>query len=162
MRPPNLGRVLLQALIQRAFLGVDARCKRKCPIYHWLLSDFPGDADHHNARDRGGQNLNRYSGGSADLMRPLSCRRNAMRSLDDKYRFVVHAIFLAKLPEDVILADCVCQNRIANCFRGLILMLTDNLLDLQSILLVAAIVNSVCIEEQDVSEIHQLDIRNFR
>ena len=55
----------------------------------------------------------------------------------------------------------MCQNRIANCFRAH-LMFTNNLFDLKSNLLVAAIVNPVCIQEEDVSGIHQLDIRNFR
>ena len=61
-----------------------------------------------------------------------------------------------------ILLDRTCQNRITNCFRGLILMFTNNVFDLKSILLVAAIVNPVCIQKEDVSGIHQLDIRNFR
>ena len=34
--------------------------------YHCLFSEFPGEADPHNARDRDVQNLNPNGGGSAD------------------------------------------------------------------------------------------------
>ena len=36
------------------------------PTYRLLFSEFPGEADPHNARDRNVQNLNPKGGGSAD------------------------------------------------------------------------------------------------
>jgi hypothetical protein len=85
-----------------------------------------------------------------------------LRALNDKCRFVIHAIILAKLPQAFILPDCICQNRIANCSGGVILVFANNLFDLKSIRFVASILNSVCTHEEDVSGIHEFDIRNLR
>ena len=86
----------------------------------------------------------------------LNARR--LFPLDDEDRFVVDAILFADLLQVLIFMDRKCQDGVANLFGGLGLMVTDDLFNLKSDLFVAAIVNPIGIQDEDVSRTHQSDL----
>jgi hypothetical protein len=59
-----------------------------------------------------------------------------------------------------VLLNCMFQDRVTNFFCRLILVFTDYLFDLQPVLHIAAIVDPVCIKEEDVSRTHERDFRH--
>ena len=80
-----------------------------------------------------------------------------LSALDDKCGLVVYSILFANLLQIFILLNRMCEDRVANVFCRLISMVTNYPFKLNAVLLIAAIVNPVCIQEEDVSGTHERD-----
>ena len=94
-------------------------------------------------------------------MRPLVVtmaeNQGFLPALDDKRGLVIDAILFTNLLQVVILLNSMCEDRVANFFCRLISMFTNYPFKLNTVLLVAAIVDPVCIKEENVSGTHERD-----
>src|SRR5579863_177029 len=84
--------------------------------------------------------------------------RKLSRSFDDKHGFVVDQGLIAILAEIVILLRRVGQQRVADFFSGTSVMFAHHRLELLAPLLVAAVVNSIGIEDKNISWAHEGDL----
>src|SRR5579864_9846299 len=75
-------------------------------------------------------------------------------SFDDKHRFVVDQRFVAVISKMLILLHCAIQQCIADFPSRTSVVLAQNRFKLLAHLRVAAVVNSICIEDKSVSRAH--------
>ena len=84
--------------------------------------------------------------------------RKLSRSFDDKHGFVVDQGLIAILSEKVILLRRVIQQRVADFSGGLPVMFAHHRLKLLAPLLVATVVNTIGIEDKNISRTHERDL----
>src|SRR5690242_12192093 len=84
--------------------------------------------------------------------------RKLSRSFDDEHSLVVDQGLIAILSEIVILLPRVIQQRVADFFGGLPVMFAHHRLQLLARSLVAAVVNSIGIEDKNISRTHERDL----
>src|SRR6266851_3318450 len=75
--------------------------------------------------------------------------------LDDKNCLIVYTIFLANLSQTIISFDSVFEQCIAYVFCRQQVVLAHNVFKLLSFLLIASVINSVGVKEENVSRTHQ-------
>src|SRR5450432_2660799 len=83
-------------------------------------------------------------------------------ALNDKSSLVVDAVFFIALLPILVLFYCKFQNRVTDFLGRSVFVFTDNSFDLPTILLVTAVINPVCIKENDVAGAHQSEFRHVR
>src|SRR5438445_323738 len=83
------------------------------------------------------------------------------RSFDDKYRFVVDQGFVAVQSQVLVSLYCIVQQCIADVLCRLPVVFTQDRFKLLAYLLIAAVVNSIGIQNKDVSRTHQRDFSNI-
>jgi len=76
-------------------------------------------------------------------------------SLDDEHRFVIDAVFFAKLPEMIIVSRRVLQQRIANVSCGLPLVFSDHGFEVLPFFFVSTVIDAVGIKKEKVARAHQ-------
>ncbi len=69
---------------------------------------------------------------------------------NDKSGLVIDAVLFTNLLQVLVLLNRMFQNRITNPLRRLVFVLADHPFNLEPVLLVASVVNSVCVKEEDL------------
>ena len=88
--------------------------------------------------------------------------RHGSISLDNKDRLIVNAIFLADLPKMMVLFEGVFHQSVADVFCWLPVVFAHYPFKLLAFVIVAAVVDPVGVEEENVSRAHQRDLCNIR
>src|ERR1700680_4381485 len=78
-------------------------------------------------------------------------------ALDNEHGLVVDAVVFTGLLKVSVLLNRMLQNSVTNLFCRLILVLTDHLFNPEPVLLVASVIDPVCIKEEQVSGAHERD-----
>lgn len=73
----------------------------------------------------------------------------------NKSRFVINAVGLADQSEAFVLLDGVVEDGVANIFCGQSLAVADYFFDFKAALLVATVVDTIGVQEKNISRAHQ-------
>jgi hypothetical protein len=81
--------------------------------------------------------------------------RHSSIPLDDKNCLIVNTIFLANLPQTIVSFESVFEQCSADVLCRQQVVLAHNVFKLLSFLLVASVINSVSVKEENVPRTHQ-------
>jgi hypothetical protein len=91
-----------------------------------------------------------------------SCDTFRLVTLDDEDGFVVDFVLFATAAKAVVAGNRVIEQGVANVFRGLAVAIAHDQFELLAFWFVAAVVNTIGIEEEDVAGAHQGEFGNIR